>query len=146
MLRVARSVREIDVPALMAVYSVENANYRIEQQFYLDLLSFFEADEARYALWEVDGVYCAALRLEPFEDGFLIAGLQTHPSMRNRGLASLLLSAVVNESEKRLYSHVERKNKASMRVHRKCGFSVLLDYARYLDGSVSGNAVTMCTK
>lgn len=143
MLKFARDVKDIRITDLMAVYSLRDS-YSEMQIFYLDLLSFFEEPLAVYALWEEGDRYCAALRLEPYGDGLLVAGLETHPDMRNRGYATMLLSAAVREANSKLYSHVDRHNLTSVRVHEKCGFKAVLDYAVCLDGGVSQRAITMC--
>ena len=144
MLKLVRSVSEVNVSALMSVYSRELGDFRLEQRFYSDLMEFFHAENAFYALWEESGTYCAALRVEPFADGLLVAGLETHPAMRNKGYATKLLGNIVAMTKEKLYSHVARSNAASLKVHMRCGFSVIKDYARYLDGSVSHSAVTLC--
>jgi L-amino acid N-acyltransferase YncA len=41
---------------------------------------------------------------------------------------------------------VSKKNTASLAVHEKCGFVQVLDYAKYIDGSVARNAVTLCSQ
>ena len=43
----------------------------------------------------------------------------------------------------KVYSHVSKKNAASMAVHSRCGFEKILDYAAYIDGSVNHSAVTL---
>ena len=143
MLKFARDVKDIRIIDLMAVYSLRDS-YSEMQIFYLDLLSFFEEPLAIYALWVVDDCYCAALRLEPYKDGFLVAGLETHPDKRNKGYATMLLNAVAEYTNSKLYSHVDRNNRISLRVHEKCGFQTALDYAVYLDGGISRKAITMC--
>ena len=104
---------------------------------------FFKIEGAYYALWEESGRYCSALRLEPYEDGFLLAGLETKKDCRGKGFAAKLMQAVLQLETKPVYSHVSRKNIASLRTHEKCGFRKISDCARYIDGSVSSNAVTL---
>lgn len=102
---------------------------------------FFSVPGASCAVLELDGNYMSVLRLEPYRDGLLITGLETAPEHRSKGMATNLLSGVIQRLKaaggSRLYSHIERRNKPSVCVHRSCGFCLLLDYAVFLDGSVS---------
>lgn len=117
---------------------------RVEQSFYQYLSeSFFHTDGAVYAIWEEKGNYCSVLRLEPYQDGLLLEALETAPDSRRKGYATALLLAVREKFPGKIYSHVHRQNAASLAVHRSCGFVQILDYARYIDGSVARNAVTL---
>lgn len=102
---------------------------------------FFSVLGASCAVWELDGNYVSVLRLEPYRDGLLITGLETAPEYRSKGMATNLLSDVIQRLKAagggRLYSHVERRNKPSVCVHKSCGFCLLTDHAVFLDGSVS---------
>ena len=89
-------------------------------------------------------VYFSALRLEPYEDGLLLEALETAPAHRRKGYAEKLIRAVQAEFLQKIYSHVSKKNTASLAVHQKCGFRQVLDYAKYIDGSVVRSAVTLC--
>ena len=44
---------------------------------------------------------------------------------------------------KRIYSHVGKRNAASLAVHEKCGFYQISDTAAYIDGSVDSKAYTL---
>ena len=92
----------------------------------------------------------AALRIEPYCDGLLLTGLETAPEEREKGYATQLLSAVLEylrvSSKSIVYSHVIKNNPASLAVHKKCGFVKHLDYAVYVDDSVSQNAYTLICK
>ena len=99
---------------------------------------------AVYALWVEDGRYRSALRLEPYEDGLLLEALETAPKYRRQGYAEKLMRAVQEAFPQKIYSHVSKRNKASLAIHEKCGFRQVLDYARYIDGSVAHNAITLC--
>ena len=105
---------------------------------------FFRTDGAVYALWEVDGKYVSALRLEPYKDGLLIEALETAPDQRRKGYGRALVQAVMHSVEyKKLYSHVEKRNSASLKLHESCGFVRELDLAVYIDGSVNYRSCTM---
>lgn len=159
MLRLADKLHKLDFAGLMEIYEEGNREngaeafpdlprmqqlLRAEQDFYQYLReSFFTADGAVYAIWEENGVYLSALRLEPFEDGLLIAALETAPAHRRQGYGEKLLRAVQEAFPQKLYSHVSKKNAASLAIHKKCGFTQVLAYAKYIDGSVAHNAVTL---
>ena len=123
---------------------INEAFIRVEKDFYSYLSQvFFTTPGAIYAVWEERGRYICALRLEPFKDGYLLEGLETAPEYRKMGYASNLIRQVLNEMECPVYSHVHKKNKASMLTHKACGFSEYLDYAVYIDGSVNRNSLTL---
>ena len=107
---------------------------------YLDDI-FFKTDGACLALWE-DGFYRAALRLEPYRDGFLITALETEPHSRRKGYGMKLLQAVTGKYPI-LYSHVDRSNPASMQCHLKAGFFRSLDHSEFIDGTVHPECVTL---
>ena len=119
-----------------------------EQDFYQYLNEvFFRQKDSVYALWQVQGRYTAALRLEPYCDGHLLCALETAPELRQKGYATALVCNVIRHLSAQgcgvLYSHVSKSNTASLRTHLKCGFIVVADYARYTDGSVLQNCYTL---
>lgn len=161
MLHIARSLRELHFGKLMEVYiegNLENARefwpdvpegqglLRAEQDFYRYLQEgFFSVPGAVYAIWQEDENYVSALRLEPYQDGWLLEALETAPEHRRRGYACrLIMEAVAKMRLQKIYSHVSKKNAASLAVHEKCGFRRLLEHAVYIDGSVNHRAVTLC--
>lgn len=166
MLLAASTLEEISFPQLMEVYRQTNLeNGKIlapfdpearqlqlaEADFY-DYLhdSFFRQPSAQYMVWVEDGCYTSALRLEPYRDGLLLGALETAPEQRRRGCATRLIWAVQGElthrGDVKLYSHVHKKNLASLTVHGNCGFQIIQDSATYLDGTVSAGAFTLCWK
>lgn len=161
MLKLARSRKDLSFPALMEVYLEENQ--RLGREAYpgepemrqLELAegdfrqylteSFFPTPGGLYAIWEEQGRYVSALRLEPFEDGLLLEALETGPGHRGRGYATRLVEAVQQLPQVgKLYSHVGKGNRPSQAVHQKCGFRQIADHAVYIDGSVDSRAVTLC--
>lgn len=156
MLTIATCMRELNFDALMEVYLEGNAEngaqlypdasaaeqlILAEQDFYQYLAQcFFTTEGAVYAMWSCDGGYASALRLEPYQDGLLLAALETAPDKRRQGYACKLLQAVQawlsQHGSMKVYSHVSRKNQASQRSHNSCGFRKILDHAVYADGSV----------
>ena len=166
MLKIVQNLRSMNFSRLMEVYTEGNMEHGAEhypheslmQQIiyaendfyqYLDEV-FFKQVGARYALWQVEGAYTTALRLEPYDDGLLLSALETRPDARCQGYASQLLNAVVTElsisGNGTLYSHVSKTNVQSLSVHRKSGFEIFKDYAVYLDGSVAHNCYTLRIK
>ena len=159
MLHIVRSMKELNFAQLMEVYAESNREngdefyphmpegqrlLQAEQDFYQYLReSFFKTEGAYYALWEQDGRYVCALRIEPYKDGVLLEALETAPEHRCRGYAKQLMEAVL-AGEKKVYSHVGKKNGPSLRVHEKCGFRRILEQAMYIDGSVNGKCCTLC--
>ena len=160
MLLLATKLQELNFSQLMAVYEEGNREngelffpdlsegqqmIRAEQSFYEYLREgFFPVPGAVYALWVEDGNYVSALRLEPYEDGLLLEALETAPAQRRKGYAEKLIRAVLEQFPQKIYSHVSKRNVASLAVHEKCGFRQVLDYAKYIDGSVARTAVTLC--
>lgn len=156
-------MKELDIAQLMVVCTESNCrsgkevypefseNERViqaEQDFYAGLSAFFADPDAFYAVWLCDGCYASALRIERYRDGYLMAGLETAPGMRRKGNAGKLINAVIDylssQGSLRLYSHVDKKNIASIGVHNACGFKRILEHAVFLDGSVLNTSCTFC--
>ena len=155
MLLIAKRLEELDFSALMDIYiegNLEKAEdygdgglLRAEREFY-DYLreDFFRQKDAFYAVWKVSGRYVSALRLEPHRDGWLLEALETAPDHRKLGHAGALMAAVLERmGDEVIYSHVSRRNDASLRTHLACGFEEYLDHVVYLDGSVSNRGLTL---
>lgn len=161
MLILARRMVDIDFSNLMEVYiegNRENGDdqypdlsegqklLQAEQDFYRFLTDvFFRTTGAVYAVWEEKGQYISALRLEPYRDGLLLEALETRPDMRRMGYGEKLICAVLAHfPDRRIYSHVGKRNAASLKIHEKCGFRRISDYAVYIDGSVNAYCCTLC--
>ena len=155
MLLIMKRLEELDFSALMDVYIEGNREkaeeygdgglLQAEREFF-DYLreDFFRQKGAFYAVWQVAGQYVSALRLEPYGDGWLLEALETAPNHRKQGYAKALMAEVLDiMGESVVYSHVSRRNEASLRTHYSCGFQKHLDHVVYLDGSVSNRAVTL---
>lgn len=159
MLRIVRSMKELEFARLMAVYAEsnrENGNefypympegqrlLQAEQDFYQYLREgFFPVKDAYYALWVEAGEYVSALRIEPYKDGVLLEALETAPIHRSKGYAKKLIKAVL-AMEKKVYSHVGKGNAPSLKVHEACGFCRISEQAVYIDGSVNSKCCTLC--
>ena len=159
MLVLAKKLHQLNFRQLMEVYAEGNEEngedmwpelnreqrlLRAEQAFYQYLAEgFFPVPGAVYAIWEENGKYVSALRLEPYEDGLLLEALETAPQCRRRGYGEKLIRAVQDAFPQKIYSHVSKRNVPSLAIHKKCGFRQVLDYAKYIDGSVARNAVTL---
>lgn len=151
MLIIAKSMGGLSFGALVTVYGESLQTLSQEQDFYYYLNDcFFRMAGARYLIWQEEGQYLSALRVEPYRDGFLLNGLETAPEHRGKGYAAALIRATQDYLRKQgtacLYSHVEKKNTPSLMVHRKCGFEVLSDRAVFLDGSADCRSVTLFYK
>ena len=114
---------KINFSQLMAVYAegaAENGRefypdlpahqqiFRAEQDFYAYLQTgFFTEPQDVYCIWEENGVYISALRLQQYQDGLLLEALETHPSFRKQGYAKLLMQTVLEELKPaKVYSHI----------------------------------------
>lgn len=155
MLLIAKRLEELDFPALMDIYIEGNREkadeygdgglLQAEREFY-DYLreDFFRQRDAFYAVWVEQGKYVSALRLEPYKDGWLLEALETAPADRKRGCAKELMGSVLEMmGQSVIYSHVSKRNEASLRTHYACGFVKHLDHVVYLDGSVSHRGITL---
>ena len=163
MLIIAHKLSNLLFSKLMQVYqeaNIENGAIRYphlspirqeaaaEQDFYQYLKEvFFRQQNSFYAVWEDEGMYTAALRIEPYQDGYLLCALETDPRFRRRGYATLLIQQVIAYlsalDDGAIYSHVSKRNTASLKTHNNCGFSIAADYAVYTDGSVQSNSYTL---
>lgn len=160
MLIIARSLAQLDFEALMEIYVEGNREHGAElwpdkpeeeqlalskQDFrrYLEE-QFFSQPGAVYAVWEAAGKYVSALRLEPNRDGLLMEALETIPEQRRKGYAVTLIQAVQDwlrgQGKVKVYSHVSKRNTASLRTHERCGFCRFMEHTVWLDGSVNSNA------
>lgn len=161
MLRIVNRIGDLSFLELKRIYlqsNIETAKrdypqrddglLQVELDFYDYLRQvFFKTDGAYYCLWEEQGQIVSALRMEPFQDGLLVSGLETEPSCRGCGYASKLLDAALKKAAPTtVYSHIFRDNPASIAVHQKCGFEKITNFAVFLDGSVSQKADTYCKK
>ena len=162
MLRLATSFRDFCFSDLLEVYSDSNwekaadwpdlppmfALEMAERDFreYLEDV-FFRTPGAVLALWEEKGKCVSALRLEPYKDGLLLEGLETSPVERKKGYATMMINAVQQklaaQGPVKLYSHVHKKNIASLHTHKKCGFSMVCDHAVYINGNVDYRCCTV---
>ena len=160
MLHLVTSAKQLDFPVLMNIYaeSLEIsarqedpkeppalAQMFAEQDFRAYLRdSFFQTKTAFCALWEADGRMVAALRVEPYRDGVIFAGLEVAHDHRGKGYATMLLAETAKTLHgRKIYSHVKKSNASSLRVHEKCGFKVISPSAVYLDGSVMSDSYTL---
>ena len=162
MLLFARSFKDLRFSELMQVYEQSNLEAAGERKnlpplFALQLAEqdfrqylqevFFRTPGAYCCIWEENGRYVSALRLEPYRDGLLLAALETSPVHRRKGYAAALIHGVqaylVQQGAFRLYSHVNKRNTASLRTHESCGFRVISDCAVYLNGSVDYHCCTL---
>lgn len=148
MFKVFNSTKGLDLGQLSAFW---RADTRSDGEYvYSDLYGYLEPlfqNGGFLAVWQCKEKYASVVRVEKMTDAWLIAGLETRADYRNRGCAIFLLEAVFTHLSKfgvkYVVSHVEKKNKASVSLHRKLGFTMLYDFARYLDGTVTTGAFTL---
>ena len=98
MLKICKKFSELDFDRLLKVYDLdtyEQNSLAIELYDYLHQV-FFRDKDAFYALWEIESNYVSALRMEPYQDGYLITAVQTRKSERRKGYAECLLRAVMS--------------------------------------------------
>lgn len=164
MLICARNIEQLDFDALMEIYeegNIENGAYffpeeSVEQQRILAVQAFreyleedfFRQKDAQYWIWTDNGRYVSALRLEAYEDGLLLEALETRPDCRKQGFAGNLIRAVLRQlsSGTRVYSHVNKKNEASIATHLACGFHKHLDYVPESDGTRYEKEITFLVR
>ena len=163
MLIVAKSLKQLSFGHLMQVYeesNLENAREfwpdeplgqqlaLAEQEFYAYLEQvFFPTSGSVYCIWQEKNAYVSALRLEPYRDGLLLEALETAPEHRRKGHAYHLMQAslawVKEQGGGTVYSHVGKKNTASLGVHHAMGFERISEMAVYADGSVNDRCCTL---
>ena len=148
------SMNRLPLEALEQIYSerlrqnIGRASYScaVNDFFHYLRMDFFPQG-GRYCVWEEKGEYVAAVRFLPFNDGLLLAGLETAPTHRRNGFATRLLTAALYELDGKeslpIYSHVHMNNKPSLKIHQDCGCRVAFDYAVLLDGTVSSRYSTL---
>ncbi len=166
MLIVFQAMNQINFGQLMDVYEETNhirgeeeypnlfpeeRRVRIEQNLYAYIRENLYAQKNGFCcVWAPEGRYVAALRMEQYKDGWLLTALETDPAARNKGYGKALVNAVLTymaeQGASAIYTHVNKQNKASLAVHYACGFQRLLEYAVFLDGSVSQKFYTLYTK
>lgn len=116
-----------------------------EQDFYGFMKEvFFQTPNACLYVWAVEGQWRSALRLEPYEDGYLICGITTEPAYRRCGYAKRLLKSVLQQQNGKIYSHVEKLNFPSLQLHENCGFVKQQEWAKMLNGEILHNFWTLC--
>ena len=159
-----QKIRDCDISALFSVYSQSleeartlhylrldaNEGFLLASQDYYQYLSrvFFRTSGAILAVYSHNGKYVSALRLEPYQDGYLMNALETAPDCRGKGYGKHLVKEVITYCRavgiQVLYSHVHKQNAVSKRLHIAAGFTVLSSNATLLDGTFSTQYETLC--
>ena len=127
----------------------EGISLRQAEDSFIDYLrnDFFSCRDSFYAVLTRENKYMSAVRMEPHLDGWLLSGLETHPEHRSAGNAEELINQVLlHVCNGPVYVHVHKKNPASLAVHKKCGFEVISDYGKLLDGTVSREYCTLINR
>ncbi len=146
MLKIVTSMSELNTEQLLSVYN-EHAWEALDFLSYLRD-DFFQQPNAFYAIWLEGAEYRSVARLEQYGNGLLLHSLETAPNERRKGYAFRLLTQLLKYLQatdcKTLYSHIDKRNRASFDLHIKCGFQIDTDFARYIDGTVTQNSYTLC--
>ena len=147
MVLIARKSGDISKEKLLFVYNGTLYGSKAEDFWEYISRDFFAVSGSVYCIWEENGEYRSALRVEPYQDGMLLTGLETAPLYRRNGYAKRLLREVISYLKDnncaRLYSHVQKRNIPSQRFHSKMGFEEVLNYAHFTDGTISADANTL---
>ena len=165
MLKIIHKFRELPIKDMLWIYAEgiqengkvqykalsENEQILSAEQDMYDFLRMFMREESNfYALWGSAGRYVSALRMEPYQDGYLLEALETAPDVRGRGYAKALVQETLGYLKSvdnlPVYSHINKNNLQSLAVHCACGFERILEHAVYIDGSIMHNCCTMCFK
>ena len=138
---------DLDPRKLMDIYAegnLENTDYfypeikdkaEAVRKVEADFLKYLERDFFHTpgpSLWvlEAEGRWVSALRLNELKPGFYyLEALETRPDCRRRGYSSRLLTEVIETLKKQgpfqICDCVGKRNNASLRTHRKCGFQIV---------------------
>ena len=158
LLQFLTSVKQVNMEELLDVYEESNMQFGKKvcpagsswEQTYIGeknmreyVYEFLKIDGACLAIYTVGSIIASAARLEPYQDGYLLSGLETLPALRNNGYASALLMGILNQVAVPIYSHIKRTNRSSISVHENAGFIIISDFAKLVDGTVSRSYFTL---
>ena len=145
MLKLFYGMSDLDAEQLLGIYKEHNWDERDFLSYLYE--DFFRQPDAVYAVWVEGTQYKSAVRLERCRDGALLHSLETVPAERKNGYAYNLLYHFLEHLRgagfETVYSHVEKRNRASLALHKKCSFEIVSDTATYLDGTVTQNCYTL---
>ena len=151
MLSLITAMKDLPLEQLLSIYqdslSDKNQQHVAQWDFLEYLREDFFPSGGIYALWKEDNTYTSAVRILPWKDGVLLAGLETAPELRRRGCARSLVQAVcanlLEAGSSPIYAHIAKRNHPSRMLHQSCGFSVISDTGTLLDGTVSSKYITV---
>lgn len=155
MLLIAKSLDELRFEELAALYrydlevaGCEDGMCELDDDWFLEKRSqfrtylsarFFSQPDCLpdirpfYAIWEEDGRYVSAVRVNVYEQGLLLEALQTGEAWRKQGYATALLNAVLEYLVQRggfpVYAHVRNYKAYVHKMLERAGFRKILDYA-----------------
>ena len=133
MLIVARKLSELRFSALTELYEIESLQKEQDLYAYLREELF---PRGMCCIWQAQGRYVSALRLQPWGDGWLLEGLQTHSAYRRNGYGKQLVTEALRDLNlPKVYVHIQRNNVASVSLHIACGFQKCKHSRRYPSGS-----------
>ena len=100
----------------------------VENSFMEFMEEFITREENRCYIWEEEGEWLSALRVERFDGYWFLEALETRPDRRKRGYAERLMIAVIQRlrgyGRVIIRDSVSKNNEASIALHRKCGFFI----------------------
>ena len=135
---------ELDIQQILAIYAqARRRDYYDDSDFLEDISLFFRGSGSALWTWTEQGTPVAAVRTEPYKDGYLISCLETAPQQRRRGFGRKLLLALLAKQSGIYYAHVDKRNHPSLALHKDVGFAVWLDHAVHVDGSVYAGSYTL---
>ena len=120
-----------------------------EEAYFMTFLEkFFNKEENKYYILEVEEGWVSALRLTKLDGFFYMESLETAPQYRGKGYATRLIREVILLLEQRgsvvIRSSVGKKNIPSRETHRKCKFEIENENAvNYLSGETNEHCYGM---
>lgn len=155
MLLIAKSLDELRFEELAALYrydleveGFEDGMCELDDDWFLEKRSqfriylsarFFSKPDCRpgirpfYAIWEEEGRYVSAVRVNVYEQGLQLEALQTGEAWRRQGYATALVNAVLEYLAQRgsfpIYAHARDYMTYVHNMLERAGFHEILDYA-----------------
>lgn len=150
MLSIIEKFKDINYDQILSVYAEQVCDFAAEKAFLEDMDLFFRIPNVFCFLWTVQSRYVTCVRVEPYMDGCLMTCLETAPESRRRGYARSLIQSAAEYLQHNgfsaIYVHIAKNNSASLQLHHKAGFSVVADYGRLVDGTISQKYFTLAKR
>lgn len=100
-----------------------------EKEYYAKYLEqYFEGDNNFYYVLEHNDKWISAARVSKTKDYYYLEALETNPDCRRKGYGIYLLQEIIKNLEKNeeiiLKCNVGKYNRASIELHKKCGYII----------------------